>query len=128
MNRRSRPAAAALSLAVAIVALGGCAAAVPVQSSGDPVGTWGTVADRSAYLVIEPDGKMLGNDSCNGFSGAWEQAEPSAPIVFHDTVMSLMMCEGTNAWLTSGRSAIVDGDVIYVLDDEGEVLGTLPRE
>lgn len=127
MTRSPHPSAAALGVVVAVLALSGCAPAAPSQSTGDPVGTWGTVAERSPHLVIETDGTMGGHDGCNGFGGAWEQPGPSAPAVFRDTVMSLVMCDGHDGWLTAVRSAVVDGDLLHVLDDEGTVLGTLPR-
>lgn len=97
------------------------------QSTGDPVGTWGTVVNGSASIVVAADQTFGGTDGCNGFSGRWEQPSPTEPIVFTDTVTSLVMCEDLGAWLSAGRSALVNGDSLYVLDENGSVLDVLER-
>lgn len=117
-----------LASIVSVVALVGCsAAAAPGSSSGDPVGTWGTAGDRSVHLVLEADGRLGGNDGCNGFGGSWSQADAEAPVEFHDVVISLMYCDGVDQWLNAGRSAIVAGDTLHVLGEDGAQIGTLPR-
>lgn len=100
----------------------------PERSIGDPIATWGTAADGQPHLVISADGTISGNDGCNSLSGTWVQPDPTASILFDDVIMSLMMCSHVDTWLASGRSALVAGDVLHVLDDSGAVIGTLVRE
>lgn len=91
------------------------------------MGTWGTVAEREAYLIVNRDGTFGGHDGCNGFGGRWESDEATGTIEFVDAAMSLVMCEGMETWLTRGRYAAPAGDRMQILDEEYRVIGTLPR-
>lgn len=126
--RSPRPLVVVLSIVVAAVLTGCMPSTAPASSSGDPVGTWGSVGDRTPYLTLEADGVLSGKDGCNGLGGTWSQEDASAPVEFHDVFMTLMYCDGVDQWLNAGRSAIVDGDTIFVLDEGGKTVGSLDRQ
>lgn len=121
--RRAAGVIGAVAIAFALAGCGG----VPAHSHGDPVGTWGTVADPQPYLYLDADGRLQGSDGCNGLFGQWRQDAPDAPVVFAEFGMSLIMCEGMDTWLSWGRSAIVVGDTLHVLGEDGKRVGTLER-
>ena len=95
------------------------------HATGGPAGQWGEIAEESAYLTINDDGTVLGHDGCNGLGGNWHVADDV--IHFDDMVTTLIMCEGRDTWLGLLKTAVVDGDTLHVLDEGGEVVGTLPR-
>ncbi|MGK3953764.1 META domain-containing protein [Microbacterium sp. I2] len=93
---------------------------------GSPVGRWGDAEDRKTHLTLEDDGTARGHDGCNGFGGRWELIDDT--VVLRDTVMTLVACQGGEHWLGGMDSAVVIGDVLHVLDDEGHEIGVLPRQ
>ena len=96
----------------------------PAVSGGDPVGQWGEIADRSAYITILADGTMQAHDGCNAMGGAWELED--GVVEFHDVFTTLMACPGHDAWLRPATAA-VHGDTLVVFDENGDAGGTLPR-
>lgn len=102
------------------------AATAPSPPTDDPVGQWGTIAERSAYLTILGDGKVAGSDGCNGMGGTWSLSD--GVVTFSDMVMTLMMCPARDSDLKGPvDSAIAKGDRLYVLDADGNVSGVLQR-
>ena len=115
-----------LGLVVTIAAvLVGCSPSPPSTSNGDPVGQWGEIREKQPYLTINADGTVLGHDACNGMSGDWHNEE--GVVHFDDMMMTLVMCEGVDTWLGAARTAIVDGDTLRVINENGEEVGLLPR-
>ncbi|WP_127818152.1 META domain-containing protein [Microbacterium sp. CPCC 204701] len=96
----------------------------PALHGGDPVGQWGEIADRSAYITILPDGTMGAHDGCNSMGGTWEVEQ--GVVQFDDVLMTLVACPGHEAWLRPA-TAVVRGDTLVVFDQNGDAGGTLPR-
>jgi len=131
LSRRARTSwivAAVLSVAVVT------AAVVATQSftrdrehsAGGAIGDWGEVADGRPSVTFAADGTFAGNDSCNGFSGRWREADDG--VESYDTVMSLMACiDGRDQWLTSARTFRISGDRLSGYDESGAEIGSLSR-
>jgi heat shock protein HslJ len=98
----------------------------PTLTTGSPVGRWGDVDDGGAHVTLLADGTARGHDGCNGIGGKWSVAHHSS-VVFTDMMMSLVACPGGDHWLSSMSSAVVVGDLLYVLDADGDEIGILPR-
>lgn len=96
-------------------------------AAADPDGRWVSDGDDEPYLVITAVGRFEGYDGCNGFSGSWTRVDGGL-IAFHDTVMSLMMCDGVDDWLTGARFAVVEGDRLRIMDESRAPIGTLVRD
>jgi hypothetical protein len=90
-----------------------------------PVGSWGVQGASAPYLEISADGTLSGSDGCNAFSGEWI-LDADGVAIFRDVVASAEVCEGTDVWLSYGRSAyVVDGD-LWIGDAEVGIIGFLP--
>ncbi|NLP86134.1 META domain-containing protein [Microbacterium sp. CFH 90308] len=92
---------------------------------GSPVGRWGDADDHEAHLTLEEDGTALGHDGCNSFGGQWDLV--NGTVIFDDMYTTLVACPGDEYWLGGMDSAVVIGDALHVLDDEGHEIGVLPR-
>jgi len=102
------------------------AVAAPAPPTDDPVGQWGEIGERSAYLTILEDGTVTGSDGCNGFSGTWSLT--GGVVKFSDMVTSLMACPPRDTDLRGPAvTGVAKGDRLYVLDADGHVSGILPR-
>ncbi|WES65990.1 META domain-containing protein [Microbacter sp. GSS18] len=102
------------------------AAAAPAPPTDDPVGQWGEISERSAYLTILEDGTVAGSDGCNGFGGTWYLT--GGVVEFSDMITTLMMCPPRHTDLRGPAvTGIAKGDLLYVLDADGHVSGILPR-
>lgn len=124
MTSLARPAAAVVAMLCAAMALTACGPATGLAPA-DPVGQWGRVADDANYLTIVDDGTAGGRDGCNGFGGSW--ALDDGVVEFTDMYMTLVACPAGDHWLTGLDSALVVGDLLYVRDADGDVIGILPR-
>ncbi|SJN16424.1 hypothetical protein FM104_00885 [Microbacterium esteraromaticum] len=99
---------------------------IVASPTDDPVGQWGEVGERSAFLTVLDDGTVAGSDGCNGMSGAWSVSD--GRVVFSDMITSLMMCSGLESELQgSVVAAVASGDTLYVLDENGGLSGVLSR-
>lgn len=97
--------------------------APPVPPS--PVGSWGVQRASAPYLEISADGTLSGSDGCNAFSGKWI-LDADGVAIFREVIASAEVCEGTDVWLSYGRSAyVVDGD-LWIGDAEAGIIGFLP--
>lgn len=110
--------AGAGALALSLAACGG---SEPVS----PEGTWGEDGEGLPQLTFEADGVLTGTDGCNRLSGTWEI--DGETVEFGPLISTLMACEGVDTWLAQGASATIDGDVLTVLDEEGNEIGTLEK-
>lgn len=99
--------------------------AIQTASGGDPVGQWGEIGDGKTFLTLSEGGTVTGNDGCNGTGGTWRL--DGSVVYFDDMIMTLVMCEGQDSWLQPVTTALVDGDTLHILDENGYVKGTLPR-
>lgn len=124
MSSRTRRIALSSMLVAAATALAACGAATGLAPA-NPVGQWGRVADDANYLTILDDGTAGGRDGCNGFGGKWMLED--GVVEFADVYVTLVACPGGDQWLSRLDSALVVGDLLYVRDREGEVIGILPR-
>ena len=115
---------AASGLALAIVALAGCA---PASPSGGPsaVGTWGTDAPEQPLLVLAADGSLSGTDGCNQLVGDWTQS--GTTVDFGEVATTRMLCVNVDTWLAGLSIATVDGATLHILDADGAEIGTLTR-
>lgn len=101
-------------------------AGAPAAPTDDPVGQWGEIGERSAYLTILEDGIVTGSDGCNSIGGTW--ALTDGVVEFSDMLTTLMACPPRDTDLGGPVvTAIAKGDQLYVLDADGEVLGVLSR-
>ncbi|MBO0980691.1 META domain-containing protein [Microbacterium sp. SD291] len=98
------------------------------SAQADPAGRWVSEDGGEAYLLVTAVGRLEGFDGCNGFSGSWSRSDAGGLIVFDDTVMSLMMCDGVDDWLTRGRFAVSEDDRLRILDESHTTIGTLVRD
>ena len=116
--------AAASGLALAIVALAGCA---PASPSGGPsaVGTWGTDAPEQPMLVLGADGSLSGTDGCNQLVGDWTQT--GTTVDFGDVATTRMLCSGVDTWLADLATGTLTGATLQILDADGAEIGTLSR-
>lgn len=79
-------------------------------------------------LTLSPDGQAGGYDSCNWFSGTWEQTDRST-ITFPDHWVSTgKACGFYDNWLLQADSAEIEGGTLVIFDTGGNHLGTLVRE
>jgi heat shock protein HslJ len=106
-----------------------CAAGVPA-GGGTPapadavVGTWGSTAANQPHLAFD-DGQVTGTDGCNGITTSYTVDGDTITL---DRFMSTQKaCSGVDTWLRNVRSVQVDGDVLVVLDAQGEQIGSLDR-
>lgn len=101
-------------------------AGAPAAPTDDPVGQWGEIGERSAYLTILEDGIVTGSDGCNSIGGTW--ALTGGVVQFSDMLTTLMACPPRDTDLGGPVvAAIAKGDQLYVLDADGELLGVLSR-
>jgi len=101
-------------------------AQAPDPPTDGPVGQWGEIGERSAYLTIVADGTVTGSDGCNGMSGTWSTS--GGVVEFSDMFMTLMMCPHNPSDLHGPMvTAIAKGDRLYVLDADGDLSGVLHR-
>jgi heat shock protein HslJ len=116
--------AAASGLALALIALAGCA---PASPSGGPsaVGTWGTDAPEQPLLVLAADGSLSGTDGCNQLAGEWTQS--GMTVDFGDVASTRMLCSGVDTWLIDLATGTLDGTTLHILDNDGTEIGTLGR-
>lgn len=91
-----------------------------------PVGTWGSAEQGDPHLVLAEDGRVSGSDGCNRLIGSWEFVE--GRVELGPLAATLMACEGVDTWLSSAETLDIDGDIMRVLDGQGEELGTLDRQ
>jgi heat shock protein HslJ len=102
------------------------AATAPTPPTDDPVGQWGEIVERSAYLTILEDGTVTGNDGCNSIGGTWTLT--GGVVEFSEMFTTLMMCPPRDTDLGGPVvTGIAKGDRLYVLDEDGNVSGILPR-
>lgn len=98
----------------------------PAPPTDDPVGQWGKVGARSAYLTIFDDGTVMGSDGCNGIGGTWSLS--SEAVEFSDMFTTLVMCPPRESDLQGAVvAAVAQGDIMYVLDADRNVIGMLQR-
>lgn len=132
-NRRLLTLGIGIGIGVLALVATGCAPSqppimnptAPANVTDDPVGQWGEIADGEPHLTISDDGTMTGHDGCNGIGGRWELE--AGVVQFTETYMTLIMCEGMDAWLSSLRTAVSDGGTISIRGEGGDVIGVLPR-
>jgi heat shock protein HslJ len=125
LRKRNTVPAALAAVAATTMLLAACAPGHTLRP-GSPVGRWGDADDRKTHLTIEEHGRALGHDGCNSFGGQWELVD--GRVVFSDMLMTLVACPGGDYWLSGLDSAVVIGDVLHVLDDEGHEIGALSRD
>ena len=110
-----------LAAALGITALTACS-----TDSTDLLGTWGTTAPGSPSLTFDEGGQVSGTDGCNRLAGSWTQ--DGTDVNFGGSLVStLMACVGVDTWLSSLHSARIDGDILVILDQGGQQIGTLTR-
>lgn len=108
-----------IATGVLCVMVGGCSA------DNTAVGTWKATDNANAFLVLESNGSVTGNDGCNHLGGEW--AQDADTIEFSRIFSTLMFCEGVDTWLSHMTSARVNGNEMSIFDESGEPIGTLHK-
>lgn len=89
-----------------------------------PVGTWNNGTDDRPYLQFRSDGTLLGNDGCNDLTTKWTQ-DANGKITFGTFSSTANECEGTDTWLSKGRSGIILDNYLYINGSAATVIGGL---
>lgn len=114
---------------MAAVVLTGCGSSgsAPVEVSG----TWQAGRPDGAFLTLEADGSLHGNDGCNSFFGTWsEEGSAADPQLSFDGVgKTEMFCEGVDDWLSQLHSATVEDDGVrmHIMDVNGQMRGSVDK-
>lgn len=127
MRRMPRPTTLIGSLLVAAaLTLTGCATNPGGASSPSAAGTWGDADTRTEpSLVLAEGGALTGTDGCNRLHGSWTQDGDT--LAFDRVASTRMACPDVDAWLSGLARAVIDGDTMTVLQESGDVIGTLTR-
>lgn len=84
---------------------------------------------RPAYVELAADGSWEGSDGCNRQAGRWV-AGPDGVLLAASGPSTMMGCDNVPVgdWLAGTWRAGLDGDLLVLLDREGEELGRLVRD
>ncbi|NQX10011.1 META domain-containing protein [Microbacteriaceae bacterium VKM Ac-2855] len=94
-----------------------------VDEPNGAVGTWGGAPD--AYLTLDADGTLNGNDGCNALGGRW--TGDGSAVEFTRISSTLMGCPDVETWLGMATSATISGNEMIVTGASGAEIGTLAR-
>lgn len=86
-------------------------------------GRW--VGSGPEYLTLV-DGELRGSDGCNGVAGTYTR--DGETLTFHRGMSTLKACVGVDTWLRGAARATIRGEVMTVLDREGNEIGILTRD
>lgn len=111
---------------VALIAVGWGATAC-ASSAADPEktfesGRWEGTGPE--YLSLS-DGKVSGNDGCNGIGGRY--TEQGGRISITMGLSTKMACPEVDTWLRGIATATVSDDTMTVFNRNGDQIGTLTR-
>lgn len=111
------------------VMLAGCGSSG--STSVEVPGTWLAGHPEGAFLTLEADGSLHGNDGCNSFFGTWseEGSAAGAQLSFQGVGKTEMFCEGVDDWLSQLHSATVedDGARMHIMDVSGQARGSVDK-
>lgn len=111
---------------VAFIAVGWAvtACASPSADSGDTseTGEWRGTGPESLFVG---DGKLRGNDGCNGIGGSYSVQD--GRVVVRMGLSTKMACPGVDTWLRGIATATVSDDTMTVYNRAGDQIGTLTR-
>jgi heat shock protein HslJ len=93
-----------------------------------PVRRWAPASGHdAAYVEFAADGEWHGSDGCNDESGRWITAAGGTMLATARPV-TLAFCAGSvpiGQWLSTARRAGLDGEVLVLLDADGDETGRL---
>lgn len=93
------------------------------------VGTWRVQGEPGEPFVrFAPEGEVVGNDGCNGFSQQGWRLESDVVAVSVDRLTSMMACgDGRGDWIDDVVAYRSDGTSLVAVDAEGDRVATLTR-
>ena len=94
-------------------------------STPDPIGKWSSPETGEPFLDFAENGDLSGSDGCNVIKTTWEV--DGDKVLISSFVAGQKACPG-DQWLANATSATIDGNVMKVMDGEGEVIGGLEKE
>ncbi|MFF7683896.1 META domain-containing protein [Microbacterium sp. NPDC007973] len=111
---------------VALIAVGwsitACASSAAESGLTSETGEWVGMGPESLSLR---DGKVSGNDGCNGIGGSYKMQD--GRIVVTMGLSTKMACPGVDTWLRGIATAIVSDDTMTVYNGAGDQIGVMTR-
>ncbi|MEV1320090.1 META domain-containing protein [Micromonospora arborensis] len=93
-----------------------------------PVGRWVPASGhKAAYVEFTADGEWHGSDGCNDESGRWIAAAGGTLLACARPITLAVCAESVpiGQWVTTTRRAGLDGEVLVLLDAQGDETGRL---
>lgn len=92
------------------------------------IGTWESDERGTPRLEFTSDGTVRGTDGCNRISTQFESGTDGVSAKLESFASTLKACQGVDTWLRSVREVRIEGDVMRILNSQGEEIGQLQRQ